>query len=144
MLSSLVLYIALVIGLCVVMLGLSWVLGERTKYTKATLDPYESGILHVGFARYRFSAKFYLMAMFFVIFDLEAVFVYAWAVSAREAGWAGYIEMLVFLGILIAALVYLWRLGALEWAPKPRKLPANRPGPDDATVINPATPRRKA
>jgi NADH-quinone oxidoreductase subunit A len=124
MLSSLVLYIALVIGLCVVMLGLSWVLGERTKYTKATLDPYESGILHVGMARYRFSAKFYLMAMFFVIFDLEAVFVYAWAVSAREAGWAGYIEMLIFLAILLAALVYLWRLGALDWAPKARKLPA--------------------
>jgi NADH-quinone oxidoreductase subunit A len=144
MLSSLVLYIALVIGLCVVMLGLSWVLGERTKYTKATLDPYESGIVHVGFARYRFSAKFYLMAMFFVIFDLEAVFVYAWAVSAREAGWAGYIEMLVFLGILLAGLVYLWRLGALDWAPKPRKLPAPRHGPDDATLINPATPRRKA
>jgi len=149
MLSSLVLYIALVIGLCVVMLGLSWVLGERTKYTKATLDPYESGILHVGFARYRFSAKFYLMAMFFVIFDLEAVFVYAWAVSAREAGWAGYIEMLIFLAILLAALVYLWRLGALDWAPKPRKLPAPRggvpsAGSDDATLINPATPRRKA
>lgn len=126
MLASLVLYIALVIGLCVVMLGLSWVLGERTRYTRATLEPYESGILHVGFARYRFSAKFYLMAMFFVIFDLEAVFVFAWAVSARESGWAGYIEMLVFLAILVIALAYLWRLGALEWAPKPRKLPAPR------------------
>jgi len=144
MLSSLVLYIALVIGLCVVMLGLSWVLGERTRYTRATLDPYESGILHVGFARYRFSAKFYLMAMFFVIFDLEAVFVYAWAVSARESGWTGYVEMLIFLTILVAALAYLWRLGALEWAPKPRKLPANRPGPDDETRINPSTPRRRA
>ena len=143
MLSSLVLYIALVIGLCVVMLGLSWVLGERTRYTRATLDPYESGILHVGFARYRFSAKFYLMAMFFVIFDLEAVFVYAWAVSARESGWTGYVEMLIFLTILVAALAYLWRLGALEWAPKPRKLPANRPGPDDETRINPSTPRRR-
>ena len=144
MLSSLVLYIALVIGLCVVMLGLSWVLGERTRYTRATLDPYESGILHVGFARYRFSAKFYLMAMFFVIFDLEAVFVYAWAVSARESGWPGYIEMLIFLVILLAGLVYLWRLGALEWAPKARKLPANRPGPDDVTRINPSAPRRRA
>jgi len=144
MLSSLVLYIALVIGLCVVMLGLSWVLGERTRYTRATLDPYESGILHVGFARYRFSAKFYLMAMFFVIFDLEAVFVYAWAVSARESGWPGYVEMLIFLTILVAALAYLWRLGALEWAPRPRKLPASRAGSDDVTRINPSTPRRKA
>lgn len=124
MLSSLVLYIALVIGLCVVMLGLSWVLGERTRYSRATLDPYESGIVHVGLARYRFSAKFYLMAIFFVIFDLEAVFVYAWAVSARESGWPGYVEMVVFLTILVAALAYLWRVGALEWAPKPRKLPA--------------------
>ena len=126
MLWSLALYIALVIGLCAVMLGLSYVLGERTPYSKATNDPYESGILHVGMARFRMSAKFYLMAMFFVIFDLEAVFVYAWAVSAREAGWAGYIEMLVFLAILVAGLAYLWRVGALNWAPKPRKLPAAR------------------
>ena len=123
---SLALYIALVIGLCVVMLGLSWVLGERTPYTRATLEPFESGIVNVGTARYRFSAKFYLMAMFFVIFDLEAVFVYAWAVSTRESGWAGYVEMVVFLVILVAALAYLWRLGALDWAPKPRKLPAPR------------------
>jgi NADH-quinone oxidoreductase subunit A len=143
MLSSLVLYIALVIGLCVVMLGLSWLLGERTPYTKATLDPYESGIVHVGDSRYRFSAKYYLIAMFFVIFDLEAVFVYAWAVSARESGWPGYIEMLVFLGILVAALAYLWRLGALEWAPRPRKLPAPRVGHDDETRINPASAARR-
>jgi NADH-quinone oxidoreductase subunit A len=143
MLSSLVLYIALVIGLCVVMLGLSWLLGERTPYTKATLDPYESGIVHVGDSRYRFSAKYYLIAMFFVIFDLEAVFVYAWAVSARESGWPGYIEMLVFLGILVAALAYLWRQGALEWAPRPRKLPAPRVGHDDETRINPASAARR-
>lgn len=126
MLWSLALYIALVIGLCAVMLGLSYVLGERTRYTKATLDPYESGITHVGLARFRMSSKFYLMAMFFVIFDLEAVFVYAWAVSAREAGWPGYIEMVVFLTILVAGLAYLWKVGALDWAPKPRKLPAPR------------------
>lgn len=126
MISSLVLYIALVLGLCVVMLGLSALLGERTRYTKATLEPYESGIVHVGNARFRMPAKFYLMAMFFVIFDLEAVFVYAWAVSAREAGWPGYVEMLVFLGVLVAGLAYLWRIGALDWGPKPRKLPAPR------------------
>ena len=123
MLWSLAFYIALVLGLCAVMLGLSWILGERTQYTKATLDPYESGIVHVGLARFRMSAKFYLVAVFFVIFDLEAVFIYAWAVSAREAGWAGYIEMVVFVSILLAALIYLWAMGALDWAPKPRKLP---------------------
>lgn len=129
MLSSLALYVALVLGLCAVMLGLSWVLGERTRYNQATLDPYESGILHVGMARFRMSAKFYRIAMYFVIFDLEAVFIYAWAVAAREAGWAGYIEMLVFVGILVAALAYLWALGALEWAPRPRKLPAQLTNP---------------
>ncbi|MCI0748999.1 MAG: NADH-quinone oxidoreductase subunit A, partial [Nevskiales bacterium] len=67
MLWSLAFYIALVLGLCVAMLGLSWILGERTRYTPATLDPYESGIVHVGLARFRFSAKFYRVAMFFVI-----------------------------------------------------------------------------
>jgi NADH-quinone oxidoreductase subunit A len=120
---SLALYAAVVFGLCGVMLGLSWVLGEKPRYSKATLDPYESGIVHVGFARFRMTAKFYLVAVFFVIFDLEAVFIYAWAVAAREAGWPGYFEMLLFLALLVAALVYLWRLGALDWAPKPRKLP---------------------
>ncbi|HUS25512.1 MAG TPA: NADH-quinone oxidoreductase subunit A [Candidatus Binatia bacterium] len=121
---SLALYAAVVFGLCGVMLGLSAVLGEKTRYTRATLEPYESGIVHVGLARFRMSAKFYLVAVFFVIFDLEAVFIYAWAVAAREAGWTGYFEMLLFLALLVAALVYLWRLGALDWAPKPRKLPA--------------------
>jgi NADH-quinone oxidoreductase subunit A len=61
------------------------------------------------------TAKFYLVAMFFVIFDLEAVFVIAWALAARPLGWAGYIEILIFIGVLMAALVYLWRLGALDW-----------------------------
>jgi NADH-quinone oxidoreductase subunit A len=55
--------------------------------------------------------------MLFVIFDLEAVFIYTWAVVAREAGWPGYIEILIFIGVLVAALVYLWRIGALDWGP---------------------------
>jgi NADH-quinone oxidoreductase subunit A len=68
-----------------------------------------------GTARIRFDIKFYLIAMFFVIIDLEAIFVFAWAVSLRENGWAGYIEMMIFIGILAATLVYLWRVKALEW-----------------------------
>jgi NADH-quinone oxidoreductase subunit A len=63
----------------------------------------------------RLSAKFYLVAMFFVIFDLEAVFLFAWSVSVREAGWFGYFEVVVFVCILIATLAYLWRVGALDW-----------------------------
>jgi len=107
-------YGAAVIALVTVMLVLSYVLGQRHR-ERATDEPYESGIAATGTARVRFDVKFYLIAMFFVIFDLEAVFVYAWAVSIRETGWTGYSEMLVFIGVLAAALVYLWRLGALEW-----------------------------
>lgn len=99
------------------MLFLSHVLGQR-RSDRASEQPYESGIASTGTARIRFDIKFYLIAMFFVIFDLEAVFVFAWAVSVRETGWAGYVEMLVFIGVLAAALVYLWRLGALEWGKK--------------------------
>jgi NADH-quinone oxidoreductase subunit A len=96
------------------MLVISYVLGERHK-EHATDEPYESGMPITGTARQRLTAKFYLVAMFFVIFDLEAVFVIAWALAARPLGWAGYIEILIFIGVLMAALVYLWRLGALDW-----------------------------
>ena len=102
------------------MILLSHILGQRHR-ERATSDPYESGIPVTGSARVRLSAKFYLVAMFFLIFDLESVFIFAWAVSAREVGWAGYIEIVVFITILLAALVYLWRLGALDWqAPRHR------------------------
>ncbi len=107
-------YFAAVVLIVTVMLALSSVLGQRHR-ERATAEPYESGIVSTGTARVRFDVKFYLIAMFFVIFDLEAIFVYAWAVAIRETGWAGYAEMLVFIGVLFAALVYLWRIGALDW-----------------------------
>jgi NADH-quinone oxidoreductase subunit A len=110
----LVLYFALVVFVVSTMVLLSYVLGQRHN-ERATADPYESGMPVTGSARVRLSAKFYLVAMFFVIFDLEAVFIFAWAVAAREVGWAGYIEILVFIAVLSAALLYLWRLGALDW-----------------------------
>ncbi|SFF57909.1 NADH dehydrogenase subunit A [Fontimonas thermophila] len=124
-LGDLAFYTALVLGLVAVMLGLSALLGPRSRLTRAGAEPYESGIVSTGGARLRLSAKFYLVAMFFVIFDLEAVYVLAWGIAARETGWAGYVEIMVFLAILIAALVYLWRTGALDWAPK-RQRPADR------------------
>jgi len=77
-------------------------------------------VVSVGSGRLRISAKFYLVAMFFVIFDLEAVFLYAWAVSLRASGWAGFIEATIFIVVLLVGLVYIWRLGGLDWAPKPR------------------------
>jgi NADH-quinone oxidoreductase subunit A len=96
------------------MLVISYALGER-HVEPATGEPYESGILPTGTARVRFDVRFYLVAMFFVIFDLEAVFIFLWAVALRQAGWTGYIDIAVFIFILVAALAYLWRLGALEW-----------------------------
>ncbi len=113
----LVVYSAAVVALVGTMTGLSYVLGQRHT-SKATVQPFESGIVTVGYARFRFPVKFYLVAMFFVIFDLETVFIFAWAIAFREVGWAGYIEMLVFVGVLVAALIYLWRLGALDWRPR--------------------------
>lgn len=108
-------YFAAVIFLVLAMLGLSYVLGQRHKQ-RATGEPYESGIATTGSARIRYDVKFYLNAMFFVIFDLEAVFLFAWAVAFREVGWLGYAEALIFIFVLLAALIYLWRLGALDWS----------------------------
>ncbi len=107
------------------MIAMSYFLGQRHR-EKATGEPYESGIVSTGTARIRFDVKFYLIAMFFVIFDLEAVFIFAWAVALREAGWKGYIEMLIFIGVLIAALAYLWKIGALEWGTKKQSLHEGR------------------
>jgi NADH-quinone oxidoreductase subunit A len=106
---------AVIVGMLVVaMLGLSFVLGQRHQ-DRATGSPYESGILSEGSARVRFPVKFYLIAMFFVIFDLETVFIFAWAIAVRETGWAGYAEVLLFIMLLLATLAYLWRVGALDW-----------------------------
>jgi NADH-quinone oxidoreductase subunit A len=113
----LVVYFGAIVFLVVAMIGISSVLGQRHS-SKATVQPFEAGIVTVGYARFRFPAKFYLVAMFFVIFDLEAVFIFAWAIAYRDVGWAGYFEVLVFIAILVAALIYLWRLGALDWAPQ--------------------------
>jgi NADH-quinone oxidoreductase subunit A len=96
------------------MIGLSFLLGERhAEY--ATGEPYESGVLSTGTAHIRFSAKFYLVAMLFVIFDLEAVFLFAWAIACWRAGWLGYVGMLLFVLVLLVGLAYEWRQGALDW-----------------------------
>src|SRR6476660_110938 len=105
-------YFILVLLLVAAMLAVSNVLGQRHD-ENATGQPYESGILSEGSARVRVAAKFYLVAMFFVIFDLEAVFIFAWAVAVREAGWTGYAEAMSFIAVLLVALAYLWRVGAL-------------------------------
>lgn len=120
----LVLYCVAVIVLVGGMTAVSYVLGQRHT-SKATIQPFESGIVTVGYARFRLSVKFYLVAMFFVVFDLETVFIFTWAIAFRDVGWIGYIAILVFMGVLIAALVYLWRLGALDWGPQRKRSPAH-------------------
>jgi len=117
----LAIYLVIVTLLVVAMLGLSFVLGQR-HHNRATGSPYESGILSQGSARVRLSAKFYLVAMFFVIFDLEAVFIFAWAIAVRETGWTGYAEALVFIGVLLTTLIYLGRVGALDWRQGSRRV----------------------
>ena len=108
-------YFAIVVLLVTGMLLVSYLLGQR-HWQRATGEPYEAGIVSEGSAHVRFSAKFYLVAVFFVIFDVEAIFLFAWAVSARALGWLAFWEVVVFVGILVAVLVYLWRIGALDWS----------------------------
>jgi NADH-quinone oxidoreductase subunit A len=117
-------YFVFVILLVTSVLVVSYLLGPR--HTEpATGEPYEGGIVSEGSARVRFSARYYLIAAFFVVFDLEAVFLFAWAVAARELGWAGYCEVVSFVGVLFAALIYLWKVGALDWARKPQPAKAS-------------------
>ncbi len=126
-LAGLAIYALYVLGLCVAFVAIAALLGERSRHTAATREPYESGILGAGSTHFRLSSKFYLVAVFFVIFDLEAVYIFAWALVAREAGWAGYIELMIFIGVLLAALVYLWRDGALDWGPRTQRKRDARP-----------------
>lgn len=115
-LYPLVIYIVSAVGLVSGLTLLSALLGQRHAASKAADAPFEAGIVGVGEARRRFPIKFYLIAMFFVIFDLEAVYLFAWAIAVRGAGWQGCIEAAVFVAVLLAALAYLWLNGALDWA----------------------------
>ena len=115
----LAIYFLLVILLVITMLVLSWLLGQRRREA-ATNDPFESGIVSVGGSQIRISVECYLVAIFFVIFDLETVFIFAWAIAFFELGWQGYLSMVVFIAILGLALIYEWRSGALDWGNKTR------------------------
>jgi NADH-quinone oxidoreductase subunit A len=110
-----------VISLIGIMIGLSYFLGERHK-ERTTDEPYESGIPPTGDARLRFSSGFYIIAMFFVIFDLDAAFIMLWAVSFRELGVAGYIGIIIFIGILMVLLIYELSIGALDFGPDGKKI----------------------
>ena len=106
------------------MLGLSYLLGQRHQ-ENATGEVFESGILATGEARLRFSTHFYLVAILFVIFDLEVVFITAWAIAFHELGWTGYFAILVFIAILMIALFYELRVGGLDLAISGKKILIN-------------------
>ena len=108
-------------GIVGIMIGLSYFLGEHHK-EKTTDDPFESGIIPTGGARLRFSSHFYLIAMFFVIFDLDAAFIMVWAVSFRELGFSGYIGVAVFILVFVVVLVYELGIGALNFGPDGKKI----------------------
>jgi NADH-quinone oxidoreductase subunit A len=88
----------------------------RHRYTRAKFQPYECGMAPVGDARERFSVKFYMVAMLFILFDVEAVFLYPWAILLRELKMFGFWEMLVYMGVILAGLFYIWKKGVLDWA----------------------------
>lgn len=123
-LLSFIVYFGAVLLLVLTMLGLSWLLGQR-RANRATNMPFESGVVSVGSSQIQMSVEFYLIAIFFVIFDLETVFIFAWAVAFFELGWEGYAAIMVFIAILTVALIYEWRSGALDWGIK------TRTGPED-------------
>lgn len=116
---SIGIYLFLLAAVITVMLG-SYFLGPRHS-EPATNAPYESGILATGNTRIKFSAHFYLIAMFFVVFDLESIFLFAWSCVARELGVDGFIQITIFISILLITLFYLFRIGALNIGPVLRK-----------------------
>ena len=113
----LLVYFGFVVVLVAAVIFVSYLLGQRHS-EPATGEPYEGGIVSEGSARVPLSVRYSLVAMFFVVFDLEAVFVYAWAGSVREVGWRGYWGVVLFVATLAAALLYVWRAGALDWSRK--------------------------
>jgi len=94
---------------------LSTVLGKRVR-DKAKDMPYESGMNPIGSARERFSVKYYLVGIVFILFDIEAIFLYPWAVVYRSLGLFGFFEMLIFIVIVLAGFFYIWKKGALDWS----------------------------
>ena len=105
----------LVVGLAGAIVTLSALLGKH-RPSKTKLQAYECGITPTGDARQRFSVKFYLVAMLFILFDVEAVFLYPWAVVFRELKMFGFWEMLIYIGIVLVGFFYVWKKGVLDWA----------------------------
>lgn len=107
------------------MIGLSSILGRRVKDSVKS-SPYESGMKPVGNARERFSVKFYLVGMVFILFDIEAIFLYPWAVVYRKLRFFGFFEMLLFIVLVLCGFVYMWKKGVLNWSVDEQNHPVQR------------------
>ena len=111
---SILIMIALGAGFALVSILLSHLFGPR-KPTPEKSAPYECGMPAVGDARERMSVKFYLVAMIFLLFDIEVAFLYPWAMALRDLGWGGFVQVLLFMLLLLSGYIYVWRKGALDW-----------------------------
>lgn len=114
------LYSTLVVAIAGAVLLLTWVTGGRHS-GGARDDVYESGVIPTGGARLRFPVKFYMVALFFLLFDLEVAFILAWALVYQKVGWWGFAHIAIFIAILLVGLIYPWMKGALDFVPKKPK-----------------------
>jgi len=104
------------------LLTVSYLLGRRVR-NRVKDTPYESGMIPTGDARQRFSVKFYLVGMLFILFDIEAIFLYPWVVVYRDLKMFGFVEMLIFVILILSGFFYIWKKGALDWAESDRARP---------------------
>ena len=118
---SILIMIVLGAGFALVSVGLSNVFGP-SRPTPEKSAPYECGMPPVGDARERQSVKFYLVAMIFLLFDIEVAFLYPWAVALRDLGWPGFVQIVTFFLILLVGFVYVWRKGVLDWGSRRRSV----------------------
>jgi NADH-quinone oxidoreductase subunit A len=122
-LFSFALYVAMVVGLLSILLFLiSWLGDKKTDPEKAR--PYECGVIPTGWARFRYPVPFYLVAVFFLIFDVEAAFIFSWAVAMADLSWRGWLQISFFIIVLLLSLFYIWKKGGLDWSPvvSPRQI----------------------
>ena len=111
---SLVVFGLMITALIVLLLFIASWLGEKTSNSEK-LRPYESGIIPTGSARLRYPVPFYLVAIFFLLFDVEGAYIFAWAIAWEKLGWSGWLQITFFIGVLILGLAYIWLKGGLEW-----------------------------
>ena len=109
---------AMVVGLMVAFIFVAWWLGEK-RHARDKDMPYECGIIPTGSARFAFPAPFYLVAVFFLLFDIEGIFIFTWAVAAKKLSFAGWLQITFFIFVLLISLFYVWAKGGLSWGRRP-------------------------